>query len=533
MGREEARIRARSVALVYVRVSRLDEDERERKISPEMQREKALALLQVQGLETVCFEDLDISGKATTNRPGYQALLERLRGGDVRYVVAYDLSRITRTMSDQADFFDSLTEEGVLFLEASTGRVVDVKNEDEELSANVIGSVNQHARKKTARRVRDSFATKVARGDMVGPLPVGYVRRRDYDERSGKVVRTWVEPDPETAPLVRHIFAEYATGSFSLKTLAVSLNAEGLRPMRSPQFDNNRKRAELFTADVLKDILSNRRYMGRVPRKDGEEFQANFEALIDSETWAMCERVRFKHRSFRSAKAAKRPSRYLLSGVLRCGRCGSTMSGQTWKSDRTHPATRNRYTCYLRRTAKACDMPYVEQDQLEAQLIDILRIVAMPGGLAEAVDAAVAASLALDATKPRHMSLKTVDARLERLRDLYELGDLSRDHYLAKSDDLKVERKTLETSSPRPVFLRQRTMLRTLVDDWELLTLDERRALVGEIFEEITANETGVEDFLPRESWKQYMRAVVPDDSEKVPTERKTGLEPATLTLAR
>ena len=35
---------AREVALVYVRVSRFDEDERERRVSPQMQRENALAL---------------------------------------------------------------------------------------------------------------------------------------------------------------------------------------------------------------------------------------------------------------------------------------------------------------------------------------------------------------------------------------------------------------------------------------------------------------------------------------------------------
>ena len=73
----------------------------------------------------------------------------------------------------------------------------------------------------------------------------------------------------------------------------------------------------------------------------------------------------------------------------------------------------------------------------------------------------------------------------------------------------------------------------TLVDDWVFLTTDERRALVREVFEEINANTEGIEDFLPRELWKDYMRAVVPAESEKVPTARKTGLEPATPTLAR
>jgi len=144
--------------------------------------------------------------------------------------------------------------------------------------------------------------------------------------------------------------------------------------------------------------------------------------------------------------------------------------------------------------------------------------------VAAPVDAAMAASVTPDARPSRQASLKAIDARLDRLRDLYELGDLTRDNYQAKSEELKVERKTFEGSSPRLVLLRQRTILSTLVDDWSLLASDERKALVAEIFEEITASELGIVGFLPREAWKPYFRAVVPMEVEKVPTGRKTGL---------
>jgi len=119
--------------LVHVRVSRLDEEERSRKISPEMQRDKALTLQELAGLDVETFEDLDISGKSAANRPGYQELLARLAAGGVRYVVAYDLSRITRSVGDQADLFTALDRGGAVFLEASTGRTVDPGNENDEL----------------------------------------------------------------------------------------------------------------------------------------------------------------------------------------------------------------------------------------------------------------------------------------------------------------------------------------------------------------------------------------------------------------
>lgn len=98
------------------------------------------------------------------------------------------------------------------------------------------------------------------------------------------------------------------------------------------------------------------------------------------------------------------------------------------------------------------------------------------------------------------------DQELEGPRLDYKADPRGRLDGVARSS----ERKTFETSSPRPLLLRQRTMLSTLVDDWDFLSADERKALIAEIFEEITASELGIVDFLPREAWKSYMRAVIP-----------------------
>ena len=51
------------------------------------------------------------------------------------------------------------------------------------------------------------------------------------------------------------------------------------------------------------------------------------------------------------------------------------------------------------------------------------------------------------------------------------------------------------------------------------------------MFAEIRADGEGLTELVPHEDWKPYMRAVVPAHGRL--TERKTGLEPATPTLAR
>lgn len=64
----------KNVALVYVRVSRLDAKDADRKLSPRTQVEQCKALPALRGLDVEVFEDLDLSG-ATTARPGYQKML--------------------------------------------------------------------------------------------------------------------------------------------------------------------------------------------------------------------------------------------------------------------------------------------------------------------------------------------------------------------------------------------------------------------------------------------------------------------------
>lgn len=62
-------------------------------------------------------------------------------------------------------------------------------------------------------------------------------------------------------------------------------------------------------------------------------------------------------------------------------------------------------------------------------------------------------------------------------------------------------------------------MLRTLVDDWAHLNVEDRRRLIGEVFAEVRVDAQGVRDFMPRDEWKPYMAAVVPATAT-VTTER-------------
>jgi hypothetical protein len=64
-------------------------------------------------------------------------------------------------------------------------------------------------------------------------------------------------------------------------------------------------------------------------------------------------------------------------------------------------------------------------------------------------------------------------------------------------------------SAGEPTFVRQRTALRSLVDGWDDMTADQRKRLLGTIFEEITVGAHGVSELAPREGWRPYMKATL------------------------
>ena len=101
--------------------------------------------------------------------------------------------------------------------------------------------------------------------------------------------------DPEAGPIIREIFRLYSTGDYSVRLPAEHLNNNGVRPHRGPnKAKHNRPAGVIFTGDVLKDILGNAAYWGKV-MVDGELIEGGYAALVDEATWQACANVRSRN----------------------------------------------------------------------------------------------------------------------------------------------------------------------------------------------------------------------------------------------
>jgi len=158
--------------------------------------------------------------------------------------------------------------------------------------------------------------------------------------------------------------------------------------------------------------------------------------------------------------------------------------------------------------------------------------------VAEAVDAALATYMSNEGRKSPRVTLKALEERQRRVNFEHEDEKISDTEWLAKCAEIDEQKSALSAKRSEPVFVRQRTMLSSLVEDWEYLAVDERKAIVGKVFEQITADAEGLDEFVPREAWKDYVRAVVrPETRESSPTEggheRKTGVKHVEVVTVR
>ena len=513
----------RTTALIYTRVSKLDARDRGRALSPATQLQMCKELPALRGLAVEHFEDLDFSG-GSTNRPQYQAMLERIAQGDVAVVAAYSLSRISRSVRDFYAFHEEvLKPSGVAF--ASATESIDTSTPQGRAFMGMTAVWAQMERELTSERLRDNFEQVARSGKLVGLLPYGYKRV------DGEVVI-----DEPKAGVVRAIFARYATGEHSYNAITDWLNAERVA---TPSAGRGRKNDRSdWVKDSVRDVLEREVYVGRFVhrrgphqstrrgRGDGPRIQGTYPAIVDEATWQACVAVRRRNAIQHTMHYDRRRTRYALTGLLRCEACGSTVHGVTTNS----AGVRDYYSCRRRMQARACDQPYARRDVLEAEVRDWLAALQLPPGLEEAFAEGVARATSGPPRRARADRRKELTQRLARLEDLYELGHVERDEYLTKRADVEKALRALDVDQAAqarsaPAISRRLT---SLVDLWDGMSAGQRRSVLDELLEEIVVGDGRIVSAKPKPEWLDYIEEVTAGASsvDAPPRVGREGIEP-------
>lgn len=148
------------------------------------------------------------------------------------------------------------------------------------------------------------------------------------------------------------IFDEYANRKIGSSALATWLNEQGYRT----------KTGRLWTSASVITVLRNRVYLGEIYYR-GNWYPAPHEPLIPTELFERAQAILTDRCEDRSQRRSN-PTEYLLSGRIRCGRCGKPYIG-TASHGRNGRYTY--YTCFtrMRHGTKHCDNDRLPAEQLE------------------------------------------------------------------------------------------------------------------------------------------------------------------------
>ena len=408
------------------------------------------------------------------DRPQFREMIEEGSKPKAPFdvILVWKFSRFTRKREHAVAFKSMLRRKGI--------RVVSITEQAEDnatgrLLEGIIESVDEFYSENLAQEVVRGMREAASRGFFLASnAPFGYKRVKVND---GGKERPTLEVDPATAPVVREIFEKSLRGS-GLKEICKALNDRGIT-----------NRGRRWYKGTLHYVLRNEAYTGtavwgrtskREKTQDPVRVEGAWPALVSREMFEDVQQA-MRERAPKVRRPARVGSRFLLSGLLRCGVCGKPYSAQGAKSGQFAY-----YICgtLFREGAGTCSARYLNAPRLEAFVVEKIRerilteetIIELVALVAEEIDA-MAGELS-GRLEVIEAELSDVRKRLEKLYDAIETSEL-----------------TLEVLSPRIMSLRHREeQLEAARDDAET-QLEQRRVELPNT-EEIARYVADFRDFL-------------------------------------
>ncbi len=287
----------------------------------------------------------------TDNRPSFLKMIEDSNKGIFNCIIVHKLDRFSRDRYDSIYYKRKLKNNNVKLVSVTEN--IDGSPESIMLEG-LIEAMGEYYSKNLAREVMKGMLENAKQGKHNGGLPpLGY----DVDDN-----RNYIINETESTA-VKKIFTMYLKG-YTYKNISDWLYENDYKTKRNKNFDST----------SLKKILKNNKYMGVYTfNKNDKENKIMVEnalpIIIDEKTF---DEVQLKMTNTTKKRTRNNTThKYLLSGVLVCGHCGSNMVG---RSSKTKAGKVNvRYGCSERKKNKDnCSKKDINRDNIEKLVLDTL-----------------------------------------------------------------------------------------------------------------------------------------------------------------
>ncbi len=480
-------------AVIFARVS-TSRQGREGLSLSEIQLPRMREYAKEHNLEIVREYKVSETGGRYKKRKKFDEMIEYVKESDfVTDIIAFRVDRITRNYYDSVVVEDMrskyhkrihFVDDNFILCENSN------RNDLFQWDAKVLFA--RHYLEGVKEDGINSKNTKLQNGELPWKAPYGYKNQKHVSPRERVIP---VEP---RASIVQEIFAEFATGIYSCRSLAVEMQRRygGI--------------GEKFDCGKVNTILNEPFYMGQIRDEDNgmEVFYPHIHpTLVTSETFLACGEVlrehgETHHRSYGSIPAVYR-------GFIKCDECGCDVIPD-FKDKIQKNGNRHHYNYYHCSNAKnkhqtQCN---ITEEEISNEVRECLSKLILRNYHLQPLSDKIAEKHACQVNFFKNERAKLAKQRgliKQRQRNTYDMmADqiISKEEYdegnrRYQDDLLKIneEEERLEcideTFYTTPRYLRE--IMNHIADLFNVARIDEKRRIIGIIFEIIRLNGRSVE----------------------------------------
>lgn len=342
------------------------------------------------------YEDEGFSG-GNINRPKFQELLQDITKKKFDVLICYRLDRISRNVADFSNTLEMLQNNNISFV--SVKEQFDTSTPMGKAMVYIASVFAQLERDTIAERIRDNMLQLAKSGRWLGgQVPLGFKSEKityldtEYKERT-MFKLTPIKEEMSKVKLIYDKYIQMGSISLTLKFL-LSNNIKGKNGgdfssmsindiLRNPVYvKSNNLVLEYLTNKGMHvcgtpnghGILIYNKHNSKYKEKDISEWiaaVAKHEGIIVSDIWLEVQKKLDKN-SKKDNPRQGTSKKSLLSGVLKCAKCGAPMRVSYGKQKKDESERAYYYTCTMKCNSgkSRCNNPNVRGDLLEKAVID-------------------------------------------------------------------------------------------------------------------------------------------------------------------
>ncbi len=382
-----------------------------------------------------------------------------ISSGRIKGIVTKEISRTSRDILDIIELKRSLANQGAFFISIKEG--YDSRTDDDEFLLVIHAGLAQKERKVTGSRVKITQMIKAREGKTNVPVPAfGYMLSSDSQH---------LIVNPETAEIYHLIVDKFLEGWGRLK-ICKYLNSHGIRTNRGNTNWSTNSIYTILTNPVYLGItmynitLTVRDDTGKAKRmvRPQEQWivrENTHQPLITKEKFDRIQQV-IQDKKRKELKEWGCEKKYLLSGLIYCGSCGSKIYGgrfpkkQAKLESKSHRTSEDYYYYYFdRKTSGVCgnSKANYHMDIVEQKVVEKVKEILLSY---DELEQTISKKLQLLDTryikeKKENERLKdklqAVSNAMRREQSAYEEGVITLDEYKIRLDELRRQKLTLES----------------------------------------------------------------------------------------